>query len=296
MINTHSHFEELLPLYTAGLLEGDEHLEVEEHLAGCPECQADLKLWQAVSNDILSSSRQQVAPPAVLKRAVEQIHAPGRFTHALRQAGQLLRVEAFLLRTEVMWPASAVVMLMGMIVALTFNNAGLLFFLAPLVAAATLAVLTGPEHDLALEVCLSTPTSQWKILLARLSVVSVYNILLALVATLLLLFIIPPTLLGAVILGWLGPLAFLSALALLLSIWLGSDSAIVLTYALWMLQYIPFKAVGLWLDSSLWATVMTAYQQFWRSPLLLLALSLPLVGLSLWLTNRPNLRLIRLNN
>jgi hypothetical protein len=118
-------------------------------------------------------------------------------------------------------------------------------------------------------------------------VVSAYNLLLAVAATLGLLFFVPPGLLGTLILGWLGPLAFLSALALLLSLWFGTSRAVAIAYGLWFLQYIPFKAVGLWMNSPLWASIMAAYQQFWQSSLLLLPLSLLLLGLALWSAQRP---------
>jgi anti-sigma-K factor RskA len=48
MSSPHSHrFEELLPAYALGALEGDELRELEAHLAGgCDECSRQLALWQ----------------------------------------------------------------------------------------------------------------------------------------------------------------------------------------------------------------------------------------------------------
>ncbi len=285
-MNAHAYFEERLLLYAAGQLEGAERAEIEAHLATCAECQADQKLWDAVSGDIGRANRAVSAPPALASRALAQVHMPNPLSPVGLRAWQLLRAQALLVQRD-LWPASAVVMAMGVAVALLSERADIIYFLAPLVAASTLAMLSGPEHDPALELTLSTPTSPWKILLARLSVVSGYNLLLALAASLVLLSFVPPGLLGALILGWLGPLAFLSALALLFSLWLGTSNAVAIAYGLWFLQYIPFRAVGLWTNASLWTSAMTAYQQFWRSPGLLLVLSLLVVGLALWSVGRP---------
>lgn len=286
----HENFETLLPLYAAGQLSETERAEIEAHLPVCADCQADLQLWQAVSGEIGRTNRALVAPPDLAELALEQTHAPNRLTVAGLRAWQLLHAQAFLVQRE-MWPAAALVMLMGVGVALIAERASVLYFLAPLMAASTLAMLHGPENDPALELSLATQTSPWKILLARLSLVSGYNLLLCLAASLIMLFILPPGLLGTLILGWLGPLTFLSALALLLSIWLGTSQAITITYSLWLLQYIPFKAMGLWFNSPSLDSTTLVYQQFWHSPLLLLPLSLLLVGLALWSANQPAFRL-----
>jgi hypothetical protein len=104
--------------------------------------------------------------------------------------------------------------------------------IAPLIAAGSLSLLFGPEHDPAHELTLSTPTSSWKLLLARLSIVSAYNLMLAIIAMLILMIAFPPGLLGTLALGMLAPMAFLSALALLLSIWIGTSNAIAISISL----------------------------------------------------------------
>jgi hypothetical protein len=106
-----------------------------------------------------------------------------------------------------------------------------------------------------------------------------------------LLLIIPPELLGTLILGWLGPMTFLSALALLLPLWIGTGNAIGIAYGLWLLQYIPYKSLGTWMVSPDWSSMIYAYQQFWQSPLLLLALSVLLFGTALWFANRTTFKL-----
>jgi hypothetical protein len=190
-----------------------------------------------------------------------------------------------------MFPATAAVMALGVIVALISKHAEFIYFIAPLMAAASLSILFGPEHDPAHELSLSTPTSSWKLLLARLSIVSAYNLLLALAAMLVLTIAFPPGLLGTLALGLLAPMAFLSTLALLLSMWIGTNNAIAISYTLWLAQSIPFQSIGEWTVSPAWESFLHAYREFWHSPMLLLAFTLPLLFLALWSANRPVFRL-----
>jgi hypothetical protein len=83
-------------------------------------------------------------------------------------------------------------------------------------------------------------------------------------------------------------MAFLSALALLLSLWLGTGNAIAITYVLWVVQYVPYKFIMDWMDSPAWQSVISIYQQFWQNSLLLLLLSIPLFIIALWSANRPS--------
>jgi hypothetical protein len=282
--------EEQVLLYAAGQLSKKERARFEQHLAGCADCQSDLRLWQMTADEIIVSDSAVAAPAQLAERALHQIQRPTSLRAGLLRVWQLMSIQSQIIQRE-MWPATAVVMALGAIVALISNHAEFVYFVAPLVAAASLAILFSPEHDPALELTLSTPTSPWKVLLARLSLVSGYNLLLALAATIALLVIVPPELLGTLILGWLGPMTFLSSLALLLSLWIGTSNAIVIAYVLWIVQYVPYKLVGAWMVSPAWASVITTYQQFWQSPVLLLSLASLLFGLALWFANRTTFKL-----
>jgi hypothetical protein len=239
------------------------------------------------------------APAGLAERALEYVRptqaAPRPAFQPLRlslgRTLSLLRAQAYLIQSE-MWPTSAAVMALGVIVALLSNHVEALSFLAPLVAAASLAMLYGPEHDPAHELVLSTPTSTWKILLARLSVVSAYNLLLALLAGLAMLLIVPPHLLGLIILGWLAPMACLSALALLLSLWIGAANAVTLAYTLWVIQYVQIsQLLANWRWAPGWDAFLSAYRSFWQSPGLLFGLSLILLGAALLSTRFTERRL-----
>ena len=178
----HSLFEELLPLYAAGSLTGKQKEQVEKHLATCQECQSDLLLWHSVSGEIQAEYQGITTSAKWADHALERIHRPNRLVRGLAQAWQLLRGQTLLVKNE-MWPVSAIVMVMGILVSLIAQKVNVVAFLAPIVAATTLAALYGPENDLATELTLSTPTSTWKILFARMSIVSCYNLVLSLVAS-----------------------------------------------------------------------------------------------------------------
>ncbi len=281
--------EEQVILYAANQLAEAERLHFEKHLAGCPECQADLQLWKAVAEEIVASDSDEGAPVQLAERALEQIHRPSAPRLAFRRVVQLLHSQTFLVQRE-MWPATASVMALGVIVALISRHAEFIYFIAPLIAAGSLSLLFGPEHDPAHELALSTPTSAWKLLLARLSLVSAYNLMLALIAMLVLMIAFPPGLLGTLALGMLAPMAFLSALALLLSIWIGTSNAIAISYILWFLQSIPYQSIAAGTVSPAWSAFLHAYREFWHSPMLLLAFTLPVLLIALWSANRPVFR------
>jgi hypothetical protein len=57
-------FDELLPAYALGVLEGEELRELEEHVAGgCPECRRQIDLWQGDLEE-LAASVEPIAPSA----------------------------------------------------------------------------------------------------------------------------------------------------------------------------------------------------------------------------------------
>lgn len=282
--------EEQLILYTANQLDEAQCLDFEKHLADCTECQMDLQVWKAVVDEISASSAAEYPPVKLAERALEQIHQSAASTLVFRRVFQLLRSQVSLVQRE-MWPATASVMALGVIVAFVSRHAEFIYFVAPMIAAASLSVLFGPEYDPAHELVLSTPISSWKLLLARLSIVSAYNFVLTLMAMLVLMIAFSPALLTTLALGVLAPMAFLSLLALLLSIWIGTSNAIVVSYILWALQFVAYQSIGEWIGSSAITSFLAAYRDFWHSPMLLLLLSVPLLLIALLSANRPVLRL-----
>jgi len=286
----HEMYESLLPLYAAGQLSEAERADLAAHLITCTACRADLELWQGVAREIRTTDRLLTAPPDLAERALKQAEPHSRPWLACLRAWELLRAQTFVVQRE-MWPATAAVMALGVIVAVLSGHTEFVYFVAPMAAAASLAMLTGQENDPAYELTIATPTSPWKILLARLSIVSAYNLLLALAAILALLLFASPGPLGALLLGLLAPMAFLSALALLLSQWMSTGNAVVIAYVLWVAQYVTYQSISNWVVSPTWAAVIAAYRQFWQNPILLLSFSLLILAAALWSANRPASRL-----
>jgi anti-sigma-K factor RskA len=65
------HVIELLPAYALSSLDEIEAIRVSEHLAHCPACQAGLRLYMAVA-DQLAWAAHEVAPPARVKQQLMQ--------------------------------------------------------------------------------------------------------------------------------------------------------------------------------------------------------------------------------
>jgi hypothetical protein len=294
-MNEHNAIADLLPMYVSGALVKSEWQRVEHHLAECMQCKDDLEFWQVVSSAIVSANEQFVAPPMLAERALAHLHAQKNKPSVLRYAVQLLESQAPLVRQEI-WPASLVIMVIGSFAAFLSGHTEAVRMLSPLVAAAGLAVIYGPENDPAVELVLATPTSPRQILLARLTLVYGYNLLLAMTASLGLLAMVPIEMLGQLILGWLGPMTFLSALALLLSLWIGTANAVAIAYGAWLLQIMAggmlFSPEALISAEAM--PLLVAYRQFWNSPILLLALALVLASCAVWLAGKRESTLIRL--
>jgi len=282
-MNEHKIYSELLPFYITDQLSDEQHTKVERHLQKCALCQSDLALWQTVSNEVVTANQQINYPQGIVDIAIRRIQTPSPFRRACLRTLNLVRVQTHLVRGE-MWPASAVVMALAVIVIFLIGKIEVLRFIAPIVAAASLAVIFGPEHDPAYELTLATPTSPWKVLLARMTLVYSYNLFLALTASFILLLTISPDVLGILILAWLGPMTFLSALALFLSLWVGTIYSIAVTYALWIIQFPSFEVMLSTNAAQIWLPIINLYRQFWSSPWLLIGLGAILAIAALWFT------------
>jgi len=292
----HQRINELLPEYTAGSLRSEQRCQVELHLRECDQCREDLALWHLVSNEIQAQNRPlQVSTSfaeRVLSRSQRQIrssvshsHQPGSPWLRLNRAWLLLQSQAPLVRREI-WPASAAVLLIGFAVTILSGQWRFLGALAPLVAAGAIAALYGTENDPALELTLSTPTSQRQILMARIVLVFTYNLVLAALANFALLPFNPSLLPGVLVLEWLGPMAFLSGAALLLSLWVGTGSAVTITYLAWLAQLAAQNALHnpdvVGIPTPVLFQILAGYLSFWANPMLLLPLGVLLFAAALW--------------
>lgn len=239
------HVAELLPAYLNGTLPPAEATRTRAHVAACAVCAAELADWRAIAVVARGEVAGAATAPAVLPRvwAVLDGAAASAGRNGVDLPGPHGRLLWDLLRGQVplvrrgLWAASALTMALGCLVALTAregSGAGVVLALvAPIVAAIGVAFVYGPENDPSLEVALGTPTSPRLVLLARLTLVYGYDVLLALGATLALVVVRGDAALWSLVSLWLGPMLFLSGLSLVVSLAVGPATAMLAAMAGW---------------------------------------------------------------
>ncbi len=271
-MNEHRKYEEWLPLYVSGELDPAQRREMENHLTTCDLCREECSIWQETSDAVNAGDRMLKPSTNLLPRAIHAIHHRSSPFNELARAWAILKFQVPVVKRD-LWPASAAVVFIGVAVSIVANRIQLFSWVAPLMAAAMIAAIYGPENDEAGELTNSTRTSQWKILLARLALVFSYNLGLGLIGTLSLSLFTDVSLFWPILAAWLAPMAFLSMLALLLSMWLGTGKAIGTVYAFWLLQYIPLSIFNLWGDNTATMQFQDTFAAFWQNPQLLLGLA-----------------------
>ena len=260
------HDPDALASYAAGVLAGPERAAAEAHLLGCPSCRAELAGWTALAE---ATATPEGTPPdpaaavrAALTRAALDPQPPPLRPRRLRFATALLLAELRLVRPSV-WVASVLVMACAVALALTGGSgagATVLSLVAPLVAVAGVAGVYGPERDPAFEALAVTATSPRVVLLARVTLVFAYDLAIAVAASAVVHLGGPHTGLLSLVTGWLGPMALLSALSLLLAMWVRPNLAVSAAGALWGLRVLTVGVPQLgegWLATAMrevWAT------------------------------------------
>jgi hypothetical protein len=221
------------------------------------------------------------APPA-------RLAAPSR----LRWGWLILRTQLRVVH-HLTWAASLLVMALGFVVTLalyrpTITGSELPFALvAPLVAAFGVAFLYGVDADPLLELQLSTPISPRLILLARLTLVFGFNLALGLTCSAVFALMQTQLSFSGIIMAWLAPMAFLSALAFVIGI-LFFDAMLssLVSILLWCaIVWRHFNDLGV---SSLARYVPPLLAPEFRPALLALAVGLLVVGL--WVAGTENRR------
>lgn len=281
------HVSGALPAYANGTLPPEESRRVREHLRGCPDCAAELAEWEllsAAARAVVAAAAPPRVPAGVWAEVGPEPHRAPRGSRrpvaAISLLWQLLVGQVPLVRRAI-WAASAVTMAVGLLAALfaTTPTAGglVLGLLAPLVAAMGVALVYGPENDPGLEVALATPTAPRLVLLARLTLVYGYDLGLALLATLVLAARGGADPLPLISL-WIGPMLFLSALALLLSLLLDATAALLVSMGLWSVRLIAAADLGGGRPSA----VADPLDGLWHNTPLLLPLAALLLLAALW--------------
>jgi Putative zinc-finger len=274
------HITDLVPAYLNGTLEEDAAATVHAHLAFCPACRAEAAFWQEISAATRAAYQEIDAPANVLLDRVwatvdaETAASPAPSAgHGLHWLVQLLGAQMPLVRCGI-WAASALTMALGCALELiaSYGAGKALALIAPIVAAMGIAFVYGPESDPGLELALATPTSPRFVLLARLTLIYAYDILLALTASVVTVIVRGGAGLWPVIVLWLGPMLFLSALSLVLALLFGSGVGIAAALALWCARVMTFRVP--WHVTDAWGA---ALDRFWRDDALLIPLAAALL-------------------
>jgi hypothetical protein len=201
--------------------------------------------------------------------------ARGGIVWVLRRAWLLLAAQIPVVRRQI-WAASAMVVVVSAALVLLADVEGSDVFalLAPLVAAGGIALVYGPEVDPACEVLASTPTSPRAILIARLVLVLAYDTCAFLVGSLLLVALEAGLAFVTLVLAWLGPMLLLSALCLVVTLWLRPAAGIGLALALWAVRVVSESPA----HSLLRADVASFVRDAWSSRWLVIVLAAALFG------------------
>jgi len=225
---------------------------------------------------------------AQIERRLDVASAPGArirsLVHtgwfAVTVAGELLWAQARLIRRDLFWAPLLILPLVGAVVYLPTpwrQDPGVAAFLAALLTALGMAFLYGPQVDPAREMALVTPTSPRLTLGLRCCVVFGYD--LALNCGLILPFLVAQ---GATtpawfLANWLAPLCALSGIALLVSVALNVNIAVLACVVLWTLRLVGgvqafLLASAQPLPAAAWQRV---YDGFWsQGPLLFVVAAL----------------------
>lgn len=210
-------------------------------LEGAAEVGAFLKRWRDPAPDPAAKaallevlSAELDAQPAARRARPRPVRH-----HRIAWAWQILRAQVRLVHPAT-WAASGLVIALGALVTLILyqpaqTGAELpLVVVAPVVAACGVAFLYGGEADPALELQLATPVSPRLILLARLALLFGFNLVITLACSVVLTQAQAQISLAPLIVSWLAPMTFLSALAFLLSVlFFDSLASVLISLLLW---------------------------------------------------------------
>jgi len=245
--------KEMLPAYAAGSLRGADRDRVRAHLADCARCRADLAAWREIADSAASGGAAPDAARMVrdvlIRSAIEGTVDPpgaGPRTRRLRYVVALVVAEARLIRLAVP-VASVLVMALGVAIVLVQAAAVarpatgadvVLALVAPIVAAAGVAGTYRSRRDPATELVAATPVAGPLLLLVRLALVFGYDLVLAVAASVVLTAAAADgtASLHALIAAWLGPMALLSSVSLLVAVRFGAEVALGAATGLWAVR------------------------------------------------------------
>lgn len=266
-----------------------QRLEIERHLETCESCQNDLGFWTTISDELQHEYEEISAPDDLFIQTLVKIRNDRGSGAILKRAFLLLKTQLRIIRQEI-WLTSFLVTVLEVIAGMISGHGEIIQLLSPFVSAACLAQIYTPELDPAMEVEFASPTSPRQILLSRIVLSYGYNLLLAFTAHVCLYGFVQNAFIWEIILGWLGPMTFLSALALVLSMSFGMNMAIIISSSIWLFRILFSNYLGNiqeFFTDKVYGLILSI-NALWDEPGILLLLSLGLMAIAIIQVGRKN--------
>jgi anti-sigma-K factor RskA len=108
---TVTHVTDSIAAYALGCLDEEERRQVETHLPGCPACQAELRAFQQVTEE-LPLAAGAASPPRRLKQAI--LHKASSQARPSQKAGILERIRRLARSARPVWTAVSVLLIIGL--------------------------------------------------------------------------------------------------------------------------------------------------------------------------------------
>jgi hypothetical protein len=284
----------------------EERATVEAHLVHCAACRAGVAAWSSLRQSLQNVSMRTPEPRADLFALIERHLEVAEESPAswfwlqscvqtcwlfLTVSGALFRVQARLIRRDLFWMPLLIVPLVASVVylpAVWQRIPGPAPLLAALLTALGMASLYGQRVDPAREITLITLTSPRLVLGIRCCLVFGYDLLLNCGLVLPLLAsqgIVTP---AWFLTNWLAPLVCLSSIALLLSILVNANAAVVACIFLWGLRMLnSVQAILVGSPQPLpQVPGLQQYEHFWHQGPLLFSIAILAIVLAFLLLER----------
>lgn len=277
------HVADLLPAYLNGTASPADIDAIERHLGVCQSCHREYQEWLAIAQVTGGDLENAPQPsPTVLEGIWARIQGPEHLipgtpapaiSFGAHYLWQLLLGQIPLVHRGI-WLAAPVTIVIGLVVGLLASSpdrsAIPLALIAPFLAAVSLALIYGPENAPSIELALSTPTAPRLVIIARMAIVFAYDLAVSLLATAVLVAVVGGTGLWPLISMWIGPMLFLSAFALAMSVRFGVQTAILASLILWTVRVFALSEAQLRPESVSESVEMI--NNFWGSSPLLVAM------------------------
>jgi anti-sigma-K factor RskA len=115
-MSTNIHVFDLLPAYTLDCLDEEELVRVSEHLAVCAECRAELRSYQAVTDQLALAVPHAVPPTRLKRRLMDRIQPSHPTRDSQPGSSWWQRWTQFMQRTTPIWGLASLFLILVLVV------------------------------------------------------------------------------------------------------------------------------------------------------------------------------------